>query len=510
MLPIIPLSPYAAGTSRTDRNSERLTLLRAVMSDYQQQLATGKKADTFGGLGTKRVTSIDSRARLSVLDGFTSVIDQATTRVSIMSKVVNRIGKAGDETKEVAIQSTSTPDAATIAVAQTRITGKFEEMLGLLNESGDGLYLFSGRTRDVKPVASAQDIINGVGGNAGLRQMVLERRQADAGVTGTGRLNVTVAGATVTLAEQAAGLPFGIKLQTAPTGTMTGLTSTGPAGAPPALTFTFAALPVDGERVTVRLTLPGGGTRSFDLLAGTTNATSADASFAIGATPAATAANLQASLLAKVQEIAATDLGAASALAASQDFFSGSNSNPPPRVAGPPFNTSVAFAAPGSRPTVIWYQGDDDPAVAARDTALAQADVNLRLSIGARANEDAIRNVLAGLGAIVADDFTGPPATASAKYVASAALLLQQIGNPGGTDEVFRIESEFGAAQKTMNEVRDRHQGTKTLLENIIADVEDANTEEVSTALLALRTRLEISYQATALMSRLSLTNYVF
>jgi hypothetical protein len=156
-----------------------------------------------------------------------------------------------------------------------------------------------------------------------LKQVIAERAQAD-GTTGLGRLVITAPTAaapnTVSVAEDAAGSPFGLKLSSV-SSSLTGATVTGPSGSPAAVSITLgAANPNPGDQVTINFNLPDGTTDSVKLTA--SNATPPPAgSFAIGATPAATAANLNAALNTAIGTLANTSLVAASAVEAGHDFF---------------------------------------------------------------------------------------------------------------------------------------------------------------------------------------------
>lgn len=190
----------------------------------------------------------------------------------------------------------------------------------------------------------------GDGTNAGLRQVIDERRQADLGVTGLGRLVSSLPVATtVRLEEDAVGNPFGIKLVPGSVGgSMSNTVVTGPAGAPLQLDIDFTGLPNAGERISFSVTMPDGKTKSLGFAIGTAGAPD-DTVFQLGATAAATATNLQAAIVSRLTSIGQGELRSASAVIGAREFFSGSNTNPPPRVAGPPFNTSTAYAAPGAR-----------------------------------------------------------------------------------------------------------------------------------------------------------------
>jgi hypothetical protein len=101
---------------------------------------------------------------------------------------------------------------------------------------------------------------------------------------------------------------------------------TGPSGSPAAVSFSFGSTnPNPGDAVTLNFNLPDGTTSSVTLTASSTTPAPAN-NFAIGATPAATAANLNAALNTAIGTVANTDLVAASAVAAGNDFFDPSSS----------------------------------------------------------------------------------------------------------------------------------------------------------------------------------------
>ena len=89
---------------------------------------------------------------------------------------------------------------------------------------------------------------------------------------------------------------------------LTGATVTGPAGSPPAVSIDLGATnPADGDAVSFTFNLPDGTTETVQLTASSAVPTPAG-SFAIGATPAATAANLNAALTSSIGTLAKTSL----------------------------------------------------------------------------------------------------------------------------------------------------------------------------------------------------------
>ncbi|ODT64746.1 MAG: hypothetical protein ABS75_34135 [Pelagibacterium sp. SCN 63-23] len=71
------------------------------------------------------------------------------------------------------------------------------------------------------------------------------------------------------------------------------------------------------------------------------------------------------------------------------------------------------------------------------------------------------------------------------------------------------ITMELGVAHNALQAAGTRHTNYKAQLDNLLSDVETVNKEEVAMQILALQTRLTASYQATAMISQLSLVNFL-
>lgn len=501
------LYPFAGGTVRSQNNTRTLISMRYQLQDLQRQLASGQRSETYGGLGDQRVSSLTFRNQVGIADGYNSVIDLTTIRLKVMDQSTNELRTLVEKARSVMLNTRGTGGYPEITAGVKQVQAQFEQVISSLNNQHEGLYLYSGRTRDVKPVVDANTLMWGDGTNAGLRQVVDERRQADVG-TGNGRMVTSNVGALTTLSEDAAGNPFGIKLVAGTAGGgMSNVTVAGPAGAPSAISFNFTGQPLTGERLTFTVRLPDGKTMNLGFAVDTAG-TSDDTVFTVGATPAATAANLQAAIDSRLSSLAQGELRAASGLVAAREFFSGSNTVQPPRVQ-PPFATSTAYAAPGSRPTVIWYQGDDDTTVAARDTQTSEVDTGLQISLGARANEVALRDSLVALGMFLADDY--PPGFTSTqdRFDAASARAIQVFNSTGGPNAILEINGEFGLATSQVQTAKTRHTDRKEFLNGLLSEIESTSREEVAVQLTSLQTQLEASYQTTARLSQLSLVNYL-
>jgi len=487
--------------SRSSLTVQTLVDMRAQLDELQRQLASGKKADTYEGLGVDRGFTIGLRAQMSSLAAFGDTITHVGFRLNVAQGALSRIGDISDSVRSATVGGTNIESNGS-TVAQSLAHAELGELMSLLNTQAGDRYLFSGRAIDRPAVETLDHIMNGDGARAGFKQVVAERKQADLGPAGLGRLAITAPTATSVQVAEDAVSPFGFKLASV-SSTLTGATVTGPAGSPAAASVDLTANPNVGQSIQFQFNLPDGTSETLTLAA-TDLATPGPNQFAIGATPAATAANLQAALTTAIGKLADTSLTAASAVVASQDFFG----NPPQRVAGPPFTTATAMAAGTSADTVFWYTGEDGPDPA-RGTAIARIDTDISVSYGLRANEEGLRWVVQNVAALAA--VTYPPTDPNS--AARAGALNERVGAnlhvPLGTQTVEAIETEIAGAQAALGTATERHTQTNNVLKDLLGQIEGVPTEQVATQILALQTRMQASLQTTSLLYRLSLVNFI-
>jgi flagellin-like hook-associated protein FlgL len=485
---------------------QQLVDMRARLDDLQRQLSTGQKSDTYAGIGLDRGMTVSLRAQLAGIDGFNDTINVVMTRMTLAQTALGRMSAIGSAVKTAMAQGGYGADGGGAETVQKTALSSLDELLGLLNTQAGDRYLFSGRSTDRPAVESIDHILNGDGARAGLKQLIAERKAADLGASGLGRLTVTAPTATsVALAEDAAS-PFGFKLASVGANLTNGSVA-GPAGAPASLSVDFTGVPNAGEQVTLRFTLPDGSTSNLTLTA-TTNAPPADGEFTVGATAAATAANFQTALTASLGKLAGGALTAASAVAASGAFFAADAGNPPLRVAGPPFDSATALVAGTASDSVIWYTGEagSDPA---RTSATARVDQSLVISYGARASEDGIRSLVQNVATLAA--LTISPADPNAADL-SAALnvrLTNSLNGASGGQTVANIAADLAATQASVQAAKARHQQTAGTLGDFLQQISGVSNEEVGAKILALQTRLQASMQTTAILFQTSLVNYL-
>jgi flagellin-like hook-associated protein FlgL len=483
---------------------QSLVQMRAQLDDLQRQISTGQKSATYAGIGLDRGLTVGLRAQLSNVSAYNDTISNVGTRLSLAQTALTRVSSLSNSMRSTMLQASAagTSSGTVQAAAKTSL----DELLGLLNTQAGDRYLFSGRSTDQPPVDSMDHILDGDGARAGLKQLIAERKAADLGVAGTGRLTVTAPTATSVSVDDEAS-PFGFKLASSAS-TLSNANVTSPSGTPPStMTVDFTGLPSAGESLTLRLTLPDGSGENLTLTA-TTDSPPGDGEFTIGATAADTATNFQAALNSSIDKLADTSLIAASAVAASNDFFDADLSNPPMRVDGPPFDTATAMIAGTAANTVIWYTGEAgaDPA---RETANARIDQSLSVSYGVRASETGIRTVVQNLATLAATTIASNDPNAAGLSTALNKRLTSNLSGASGGQTVTDIQAELAGAQTSLAAAKSRHQQTTATLGDFLQEVSGVSNEEVGAQILALQTRMEASMQTTAMMFQTSLVNYL-
>ena len=602
--------------------------LNNQLTNLSTQLSTGVKSTTYAGMGVNEGFAIAARAQLANITAFGTTMTNVNTIISAANTALQTLSSIGSQVESGASSGSLDLDSNGLTVAQESAASELSAIVGVLNTQVGDRYIFSGSAINTPAVASADTIMNGNGTEAGLKQVIAERQQADLGTNGLGRLVISSPTPTsVQLAEDVAGSPFGLKLN-AVSSTLTGASVTGPSGSPPTVSVDLGTTnPNPGDQVSFTFNLPDGTTQTIQLTA-TTATPPPTGSFAIGATPTATAANLNAALTASITTLANTSLVAASAVEAGDNFFdtastatgsaasnqatppapitgatalsgtagtdslsssfapgdtitvnctpitfvaSGATGNevnvtdtiqtlltridsitgtstpstvsggvinlhtdnaadltvtssnpaafaalgfsgtvaavqPPLRVGGSPPGSATSLVS-GVSNTVAWYTGNSGPGPA-RASSTARIDTSETVDFGAQANEQAIRIQLQNIAVFAA--FRTPTGTYSAAQISALSQSIAANLTPQpGQQSIAEIQTDFANAQTEIQAATARQTQTQTMMQNMIDQTEDVSTDQVASELLAVQNSLQASYQATSMLSQLSLVRYL-
>src|ERR1700733_7303314 len=407
--------------SSTSLLGQSIANIKNQLNTLQVQLASGEKSTTYSGMGTGEGFAIAARAQLANITGYQNTITNVGTTISAANTALQSLATSSENVETAANSGSQTLNSTGQTAGQVTATSLLSSMLSVLNTQAGNGYIFSGAATNTPSAASADAILNGSGAQAGLTQVISEREQADLGTTGLGRLTVSSPTTTsVSLAQDSS--PFGMKLS-AVSSTLTGATVTGPTGTPPAISVSMGTTnPNSGDQLNVTLSMPDGTTQAIQLTA-TTTSPPPTGSFLIGATPAATAANLQTALQTSINTVANTSLVAASAMEASSNFFD----QPPQRVSVTPpgtFATATSLVAGTSANTVSWYTGGTTTG-SARATQVAQIGPEQTVNYGIQANEQGIASQLQAIAAFAA--FAVSPGTSTTNAAAQVSAMSASV-----------------------------------------------------------------------------------
>ncbi len=251
------ISAFTAGTYVQDRNTANLVRLKSQLDTLSTQLTTGRAAETYGGIGSARTTSLSAHASLSALDGYDIAITANKTRVTLATTAVSQVSALVDYMQ----RSLNASTAATSGTIVQGARNSLDAAVDALNQDVAGNYVFGGRNTESPPVASSEAILNGVPslGLDGLKTLINEQIAADRGPNGNGRISSTVTGQTVTVSEEGtstagteARANLGFKLISATSSNPTAIAAVKTAdGSAPDVTFTLANAPKEGDRILI-------------------------------------------------------------------------------------------------------------------------------------------------------------------------------------------------------------------------------------------------------------------
>src|SRR6185312_10762736 len=418
---------------RTSYIGTSILNIRRQLDDLTQQLASGRVSTTYAGQGANRGFALSLRAQVSNINAFADTATNVNTRLNVVNLALQGLSDIGTSVKKAASTSTIVLNDNGQTSGQITAQAAFSNAVSLLNSQTGARYLHSGLTTDTPATVAPDVMLDGGGTQAGLKQLINERRQADQGVSNMGHLTVASPPLTTTVTSLTEdGSSFGLKLGSV-SSSLTGATVTQPTGAPPVVTVDLGAVnPNEGENVTFNFNLPDGTSEQIVLTATTKNPPPTG-SFLIGADTAATTTNLQGALTSSIQTLSDTSLVAASAIAASNNFF-----NSTATVTGSAVNNKVAAPITGAT-LLSGLAGTDSLATsfAAGDTITVNGTPITLVASGATGNQvnvtDSVQSLLAKI-----DSITG---TTTPSTVTGGVIALH-----GGDGDALTISSSNAAA----------------------------------------------------------------
>jgi hypothetical protein len=158
---------------------------------------------------------------------------------------------------------------------------------------------------------------------------------------------------------------------------------------------------------------------------------------------------------------------------------------------------------------MTWYAGEDS--ADARATIASRVDESSTVGYGVQANESGLVQLVRSLAVVAVQGFSTSDASASARFDALASRNRSRLAGSHDSEQgsIAMIAVELGNTQAAVSNTAGRHTTHAAQLDGLLGDLETVPKEDVAMEILALQTRLQASYQATALIGQMSLANYL-
>src|SRR5262245_40704165 len=150
--------------------------LRNQLNELTQQLASGRVSTTYAGQGPDRGFALSLRAQVASIDAFADTATNVNTRLSVVNLALQGLTDIGHSVKAAAASATIVLNNNGQTSGQITAQAAFANAVSLLNSQSGDRYLFSGRASDTAATVTADVMLNGNGGQAGLKQLIDERR----------------------------------------------------------------------------------------------------------------------------------------------------------------------------------------------------------------------------------------------------------------------------------------------------------------------------------------------
>ena len=508
------ISGTGFGNSWSSWVPKALTKIHDDLNAKSTQLATGKISTNNSGLGEAVYRTLELHSRLSACDLYSDTIISVGTDLTTSINAITSLSDAANATKNGPLAAVNSSDVAGRSSRQTQLKSVLTSLLGYVNTRGVNGYLFGGASSASPPAEDINTILKGdaSAGKDGLSKLVAERQSADLGPDGLGRMTITGGGTQVSLTSPAADLPFGMSIKNVTSTFSQGSVSLGNT-IPPTMTTDFSTgIPKSNETVTINLNLPDGTVAKVLMIAGTSNG---NGTFAIGSTAADTATNFQSALTTTLKQVANVQLFSASATRQASDFFTASATNPPNRII--PGSDGTLASATGfssdtqanSAKTVCWYNGTDasiggDP----RQDMTTMIGEGVNIGSGIRGNEKGFVETLAALAsAAVVSASTTDETLANLQFSEVVSRSSAQVTT--GRSDLQAIMASLTSAQNSVKTESSNQASYKSILQQAFESKTTVTPEQAATELTALQTQLQIAYQVTSRLMKMSLADYL-
>ena len=124
--------------ARTLRMQDEVNALKSTQDDLSRQLVTGKKAETYGGLGSDASVVLSLRDQISSLEGYVKTMELVNLRLGVQSTVLTRMDEIASTLRTDSLTTSFDLTGAGQTQLQLSAASQFDEIASLLNTELEG------------------------------------------------------------------------------------------------------------------------------------------------------------------------------------------------------------------------------------------------------------------------------------------------------------------------------------------------------------------------------------
>jgi len=499
---------------------QRTELIQSRLFKANEQLVTGKKASQFSELREQSAQTLSLRAKFRSVVQYQETIGLTNRRMEVMHESLERTNKIGHDVSTQVLTGLYDNEVGLPYVADTARTAA-DETISLLNARFGERYLFAGAQSDAAPVVPLKEILRGdptdpAGATTGMMDLVDSRAVVDAAKPAAdlpagqwpGHVEVRTDATTVEFRlDEFAFEGFGMEIRELrydqATGGMASVPAAGVPEPPPAGPDTVPAVSIDTAAVTffegqtfrLMIGMPDGTETAVEIRAVTGNGPHDRDTFRIDYNAQV---NFTAAFTTALERTATTELVAASAQQAANEFF-----DFPPKVAEFDAGAGQWRVVDDDAGNVVrWYRGerDGDP----RDGARVKVDDGTIVDYGIRADEAPLADTLKQLALLAGTEYSAEESDAYRALAERSSTLLSQ-----ASEDVRVLLGGHGTRQALVAGYEERHAATEAMVTAQLDDLENVSQQEVASRILTLESQLQASYELTARGQNLTLVRFL-
>src|SRR5919201_2778991 len=140
------------------------------LTNLSTELSTGVKSTNYARMGLNEGFAIAARSQPANISAFGNTMTNVNTIIDAANTALQSLFDTAGQVQSSAAATPQNLTSAGQTIGQQNALSELSAIVGVLNTQVGDRYIFSGSAIDTPAVAAADDILNGTGTKAGLKQ----------------------------------------------------------------------------------------------------------------------------------------------------------------------------------------------------------------------------------------------------------------------------------------------------------------------------------------------------